>query len=165
MENSSGKQHPPDYKHMTLVLAKQVKRLGFAIIVLLAVSIWYLAGAPGLSKAQTQPAVISVDSNTEEEFEGYEVGSIDEKSGLIVDKHWEVTRVNCTSCHSATLITQFAATRQEWLETIKWMQETQNLWDLGENEEKILDYLEKNYGTSNQSRRKPIEIVEWYEIQ
>jgi hypothetical protein len=164
MENSSGQPQPPDYNKMTLMLAKQVKRLGFAIILLLASAIWYISGTPGLTQKQSPEPVSALQvSDDLEEFEGYEVGSIDEKSGLIVDRHWEVTRVSCTSCHSSSLIIQAGASREEWLNTIKWMQETQNLWDLGENEEKILDYLEKNYGPQKHSGGN-IEITEWYEI-
>jgi hypothetical protein len=164
MENTSGQPPPPEYNQMTLMLAKQVKRLGFAIILLLASAIWYLAGTPGLTQKQSPEPVSALQvSDDLEEFEGYEVGSIDEKSGLIVDRHWEVTRANCTSCHSASLITQIGASREEWLNSIKWMQETQNLWDLGENEEKILDYLEKNYGPQKHSGGNA-EITEWYEI-
>jgi hypothetical protein len=54
--------------------------------------------------------------------------------------------------------------RQGWKETIVWMQETQKLWDLGESESKILDYLAKNYAPKKAGRRKNLVINEWYEI-
>jgi len=44
---------------------------------------------------------------------------------------------NCTNCHSAKLVTQNRMSKELWLATIRWMQETQNLWDLGLNEEPI----------------------------
>ena len=34
---------------------------------------------------------------------------------------------------------------ERWNTTIEWMQETQNLWDLGGNQEIIVNYLVKNY--------------------
>ncbi|HEX7045328.1 MAG TPA: hypothetical protein VF203_12015 [Burkholderiales bacterium] len=71
---------------------------------------------------------------------------IDPKTGLAIDKGFEIVSAWCTACHSATLITQTGMTRAQWLETIRWMQDTQGLWDLGEREDEILDYLARNYG-------------------
>jgi hypothetical protein len=39
---------------------------------------------------------------------------------------------------------------------IRWMQETQGLWPLGENEVPVLDYLATNYGPVNVGRRRPL---------
>ena len=41
---------------------------------------------------------------------------------------------------------------------------TQKLWDLGENEILILDYLEKNYAPKEQGRRAPLKDIDWYEL-
>jgi hypothetical protein len=54
--------------------------------------------------------------------------------------------------------------REGWKATIVWMQETQNLWDLGANEELILNYLSKNYAPTDKGRRQNLEITEWYEL-
>ncbi len=72
---------------------------------------------------------------------------------------------NCTSCHSAKMVTQNRATRDGWLTMIKWMQETQNLWDLGESEPLILDYLAKHYAPEESGRRKPLTNIDWYELE
>lgn len=48
---------------------------------------------------------------------------------------------------------------------IVWMQETQKLWDLGENEDKILDYLATYLGPEKKGRRAPLEVEEWYVIE
>jgi hypothetical protein len=42
------------------------------------------------------------------------------------------------------------------------MQQTQGLWDLGDNEKPILDYLAKNYAPEDAGRRKQLTNVEWY---
>ena len=47
---------------------------------------------------------------------------------------------------------------------ITWMQKSQNLGDLGNNEKVILDYLEKNYGPEESGRRKSLVIAEWYKL-
>jgi len=71
---------------------------------------------------------------------------------------------NCTTCHSAELVTQNKMTRDGWLATIRWMQESQNLWDLGQNEDLILDYLAKNYAPEDTGRRRSLGKIEWYEL-
>ena len=64
----------------------------------------------------------------------------------------------CSACHSLALVYQNRMTRDGWISTIRWMQEKQGLWDLGEAEEPILDYLEENYGVADIPwRRKPLE--------
>ena len=85
-------------------------------------------------------------------------------TGMAYDENFEIVRANCTACHSAKLITQNRMSRDAWDETIQWMQETQKLWDLGPNHERILDYLEKNYAPNKVGRRQNLEIEEWYWI-
>lgn len=72
---------------------------------------------------------------------------------------------NCTACHSAKLVTQNRMTREGWEQTIRWMQKTQNLWDLGPNEAVILDYLATHYAPEKKGRRQNLTDVEWYELQ
>lgn len=72
---------------------------------------------------------------------------------------------HCTPCHSAELVTQNRMTREGWEGTIRWMQQTQNLWDLGENEAAILDYLATYYAPEEQGRRPNLEDIEWYELE
>ncbi|MDX1362922.1 hypothetical protein [Arenibacter latericius] len=71
---------------------------------------------------------------------------------------------NCTNCHSAQLVIQNRMNREKWVETIRWMQETQNLWDLGKNEEVILDYLVTNYPLLKKGRRENLTNIEWYTL-
>lgn len=85
-------------------------------------------------------------------------------SGLIVDDGFEVVMGTCGACHSLSLVTQNRADRAGWKDIIVWMQETQKLWDLGDQEDIILDYLAKNYAPENSGRRKNLENIEWYNL-
>ncbi len=93
------------------------------------------------------------------------VDGIHMASGLIADEGYEVVKVQCGACHSLKLVTQNRATRDGWEEIIRWMQATQKLWDLGSNEDVILDYLAKNYAPQQKSRREPLKNVEWYPLE
>lgn len=91
---------------------------------------------------------------------------LDPESGLHLDESMFLVKGQCTACHSAKLITMNRFTRDGWVDKIRWMQKTQNLWDLGEAEPQILDYLEKYYSPEPQaSRRKNLENIEWYELK
>ncbi len=89
------------------------------------------------------------------------------QTGLIYDANFDIVRAHCTACHSGKLVAQNRATREGWLQMIRWMQETQGLWDLGVNEPKILDYLAKNYAPEEVGRRTNIDVaaVEWYILE
>ena len=82
---------------------------------------------------------------------------IDESSGLIKSTGWEQVRTHCGGCHSHALVTSQRADRQTWLDIIRWMQTTQNLWQFqAETEAQILDYLAANYPPQDKRRRAPI---------
>ena len=90
---------------------------------------------------------------------------LDPTTGLVIDEGLDMVRAHCTACHSSKLITQFGGTREVWIEKIRWMQRTQNLWDLGESEPPILDYLVKHYGPVDAfDRREPLKDIEWYKL-
>ena len=89
---------------------------------------------------------------------------IDIKTGLIADEGYQLVIGTCGACHSLDLVTQNSATREGWKDIIVWMQETQKLWDLGENEVVILDYLERNYAPKEQGRRAQLKNIDWYEL-
>lgn len=81
----------------------------------------------------------------------------DPDTGLVMAAGWEVVRNNCTACHSAGLVTQNSGSRNYWLGLIRWMQATQNLWQLDSATEKtILDYLSTHYGVKEGARREPL---------
>lgn len=83
-------------------------------------------------------------------------GEVDGKTGLALAPGFEVVSVQCTVCHSARLISQNRSSREGWLAMIRWMQETQGLWPLGDQEELVLDYLAGNYGPLSVGRRRPL---------
>ncbi len=99
------------------------------------------------------------------EIEAHIENGIDLESGLLATGNYELVKKNCTPCHSGKLIVQNKATREGWKSMINWMQETQGLWDLGENQDEILDYLESCYGPEKIGRRKNLENIDWYELQ
>lgn len=91
---------------------------------------------------------------------------IDKATGLIIDKGLDLVTAHCTGCHSSKLITQFHTDRAGWLEKIRWMQQKQKLWLLGDAEPVILDYLAKNYPASETvNRRAALKGVEWYKLK
>ena len=82
---------------------------------------------------------------------------IDVASGLIKNPGWEQVRAHCGGCHSHALVTGQRADRNTWLDIIRWMQATQNLWQFqAETEAQILDYLAANYPPQADRRRAPI---------
>lgn len=90
----------------------------------------------------------------------------DVETGLVVDEGFEIVRGSCTGCHSSAIILQNRFTREVWKEKIVWMQQTQGLWDLGENEPIILDYLAKHHAPEPpKGRRLPLKDIEWYELE
>ena len=98
-----------------------------------------------------------------DDFDKIENG-IHVRTGLI-DADGLMTVVNnCTNCHSAKLVTQNRMNREGWEQTIRWMQKTQNLWDLGANEAVILDYLSTHYAPQKKGRRQNLVNLEWYEL-
>ena len=82
---------------------------------------------------------------------------IDAATGLIKNPGWEMVRIHCGGCHSHALVTGQRADRQTWLDMIRWMQATQNLWQFDPaTETRILDYLADNYAPQRNHRRAAI---------
>lgn len=91
---------------------------------------------------------------------------IDSASGLIVGEHLDIVKAQCaTVCHSAQTIRVNRFTRDGWKGKILWMQANHNLWELGDTEKLILDYLEKYYSPGEErTRRAPLKDIEWYPL-
>lgn len=89
----------------------------------------------------------------------------DPETGLIVDENLYMVKAQCTNCHSTKLITANRFTRDGWKQKIRWMQANHNLWELGDAEKPVLDYLEKNYSpTASAARRAPLKDIKWYKL-
>lgn len=88
--------------------------------------------------------------------------AIDSESGLKIDaeENWKLVKAHCSSCHSGRLLAQHSMSREDWQKNIRRMQSDENLWDLGDAEAAVLDYLSDIYGTneneSTQRVRRPL---------
>ena len=109
-------------------------------------------------------SMCSVQPVNKSKTETAQAPTIDQGTGLVIDEGMGLVITNCTSCHSSKLIMQNRATKEGWKSIITWMQQTQNLWPLGLNEEPILNYLAKNYAPEPSGRRKPLEYIQWYKL-
>ena len=81
--------------------------------------------------------------------------------GLIDEPGAELVTAHCSACHSLELVTQNRGDRAHWLKVIRWMQDKQNLWDLGPAEDPILDYLATHYGVPEQTPRRQPLVIQW----
>ena len=95
------------------------------------------------------------DSDSLNDVSGH---AVETKMGLIQAPGVDLVIAHCSACHSTSLIVQNSMSRDRWLETIRWMQETQKLWPLGESESMILDYLSTWYGPKTTERRPPLPV-------
>jgi len=156
----------PETVNIVEKLHNQTKLLTWMVVLLIVTSVFVLAGLPLFHPSPSSSNAVAVSTSQDDYDDGdYEIiDGIEQSSGMKVDDHWELTKITCTPCHSAMLVTQNRASREGWEHMIRWMQETQGLWDLGENEPLILDYLAKNYGVSSDGKGANLIIEEWYEI-
>lgn len=92
------------------------------------------------------------------------VNGIHEKTGFVEAEGMKTVISHCTACHSSKLVIQNRMNTERWNATIKWMQETQNLWELGKNQEIIVNYLVENYPPVETGRRENLKELEWYEL-
>lgn len=82
-------------------------------------------------------------------------------TGLIIDPDSPLVEANCLACHGSGLITNMRASKQAWLAAIRWMQQSEGLWEIpADDEEKILNYLAKYYGEKYDTRRRiPLNLL------
>ncbi|MEZ4810128.1 MAG: monoheme cytochrome C [Allomuricauda sp.] len=141
---------------------KSLSKVLFSVLVVVLIVfgvLFYFFNRPEETKIEEPPVQETVEANDQIE------SGIDPATGFVEDEGMQATIQNCTACHSAKLVTQNRMSREGWEATIKWMQETQNLWDLGTNKEPILTYLSKNYAPTEKGRRQNLEDIEWYELE
>lgn len=138
----------------------------FAVIAIGAIILVYFMVDPSLSvlRDDEPKTEIVVLPETDDEFDKIENG-IHVRTGFVEAPGMMETVQNCTNCHSSKLVIQNRMDKERWKSTIKWMQETQNLWDLGENEEVIINYLVTNYPPRTKGRREVLTDIEWYQLE
>lgn len=146
-----------DFSRIMRRVSQTLKAAFTAITILLLLMIFLVVqnfrktpSKPALAGPPTLPTVM----------DGIHTGS-----GLIDGPGLHLVVQNCTSCHSAKLITQNRMSIDGWRSTIRWMQETQNLWDLGADEETILQYLASNYAPRKGGRRRSLGKIDWYKMK
>jgi len=143
-------------------LVQKAERLAYTAIFLMAVCVGLLLLKiydPTLSIFQDKKElVVEVD-------EDLIVDGIHIRTGFVEDVGLMTVVNNCTNCHSSKLVIQNRMNADRWNATIKWMQETQNLWGLGDNQKIIVDYLVKNYPPVEKGRRLRLTNIDWYELK
>lgn len=160
MKNQNHNKLKHDFQELyrKIILACAVIGIGAIILV-------YLIVDPSFSAFKTDaPQTELVTIPEEDDYDKIENG-IHVRTGFIDAPGMMVTVQNCTNCHSAKLVMQNRMNEERWKSTIKWMQETQNLWDLGENEAVIINYLVTNYPPKKLGRRAVLTDIEWYQFE
>ena len=135
------------------------------VIAIGGIGLLYFIVDPNLSIFKNnEPETEIVEIPVEDDFDKIENG-IHVRTGFIDAPGMTETIQNCTNCHSSKLVIQNRMNAERWKSTIKWMQETQNLWDLGANETVIIKYLVTNYPPKKVGRRAVLKDIEWYRLE
>jgi len=168
--------NPSEQEALLRILEQQYRALRIVTFVIIGFScgiLGYIAFGDAINLASLRKAEVPPSSeapiaqneppSVEEEVEN----GIHVPTGLVYAEGFDVVRATCTACHSAQLVTQNRASREGWANMIDWMQETQGLWDLGEQEPIILDYLATYYAPEEVGRRAnlDVEAIEWYVLE
>ncbi len=151
-------------KHFKTQVEKLYRKLilGFCFIFLAIFGLLYLYFNPDILQEKPQESdLVEVPAQSEDIIEN----GIHIATGFVDGDGLTQVIQNCTNCHSAKLVTQNRMTKEGWIATIRWMQETQNLWDLGNNEGIIVNYLATNYAPDEKGRRDILTNIEWYTLE
>lgn len=137
---------------------------GVLVMVIGVIALVHYIISPWELNFESEPAPEYAELKYEAPAPEFENG-IHVRTGFKEGENLDIVIANCTSCHSSKMVIQNKATRDGWKSMIRWMQETQGLWDLGENEPLILDYLAKYYAPEKAGRRQPLTNIDWYELE
>lgn len=145
---------------------REVRRLLVVLwcfVGVIVVAAIYLMADPTLSAFKSLPVETEMVTMpvTEDDLDKVENG-VHVGTGFVDAPGMLETIQNCTNCHSSKLVIQNRMNKERWIATIRWMQESQNLWDLGKNEEIIVDYLVTNYPPQEVGRRANLGNIDWY---
>jgi len=151
-----------DTKQLFKVLTAAIVGL-LVIVILLVGAVLFVGFYDGTTSGNASEEAVSTTTplGTDEVVDGKDVAT-----GFVIDEGFEIVKATCTGCHSSAIVLQNKFTREGWKAKIVWMQETQGLWDLGDNESIILDYLAKHHAPEPpKGRRLPLKDIEWYELE
>jgi hypothetical protein len=153
-----------NFKENARAISRMLQAI-FGLFVVIGGMLVYLMVDPNLSAFKSKPetALVVPDAASSDpvDFDAVENG-VHLRTGFVEGEGLMTVVNNCTNCHSAKLVTQNRMSREGWASTIRWMQETQNLWDLGKNEEIILNYLASYYAPEKKGRRQNLSNIQWY---
>lgn len=153
----------PQYEKKLTILTMSTSILA-VLAILITGGLIYVMKHPGEATDQKE-VIVESDVASNPILDDRVENGIDVATGFIAQGDYKLVKTSCTPCHSSKLVLQNRATREGWEQMIRWMQETQKLWDLGESEDKILDYLATHYAPENKGRRNNLIVEEWYEIE
>ena len=145
-------------------LIRKAERLAYVALSVLLISsvlLYFRVYDPTFSLLYSETNEMAVSIDDEDTIEN----GIHLRTGFIDDEGLMTVVNNCTNCHSAKLVIQNRMNTDRWNATIKWMQETQNLWALGDNQKVIVDYLVKNYPPVDKGRREGLTNITWHELK
>lgn len=152
----------PDFIRKVMA-AFRISVMLFGILIFTYAVIFVLILDPNFFDPKTEPTPMvqvqeDIDPNLIE-------NGIHVRTGLVEGEGLMTVVNNCTYCHSAKLVTQNRMSAERWNATIRWMQETQNLPDLDENQDIIVNYLTTYYPVQKIGRRATLTNIEWYELE
>ena len=132
----------------------------FLILILICSPIYLLSPSFHEFELKSESSEVNSDELDEDRIEN----GIHVRTGFVNADGLMTVVNNCTSCHSSKIILQNRMDAEGWNSTIKWMQETQNLWELGGNQKVIVNYLVTNYPQQKKGRRENLSDIDWYEL-
>lgn len=158
----------PDFQKNARAIYRMLAMV-FGFFLVIASLLIYVMLNPDLSAFRPGPetAMQSEPASAPQDPDDYDkvVEGIHVRTGFVAEEGYMTVVNNCTNCHSALLVTQNRMSLEGWQATIRWMQKTQNLWDLGKNEEIILKYLSTYYAPQKKGRRQNLENIDWYVLE
>ncbi|UWX56295.1 hypothetical protein NYZ99_08785 [Maribacter litopenaei] len=91
------------------------------VFMILGVTFLFLKDSKNSSSKDSNLTEVEIDSS-DQIVDGIHVGT-----GLVEAEGLQEVITNCTTCHSSKLIIQNRMDKEQWIATIRWMQETQGL--------------------------------------
>ncbi|MBL4704347.1 MAG: monoheme cytochrome C [Flavobacteriales bacterium] len=152
---------------INLIRTFNLLHLMFWVIVTLLLLVWIDPDFLKDEYWEPNTSEMSINQDFDELMRDSVVNGIHVISGLKAEGDYQLIVSYCGRCHSYELVTQNRATKSGWKEMIIWMQETQELQDLGEHETPILEYLATFYAPEDKGRRPQLNQAEinWYELE